>query len=277
MTESRNRKLGSHVTHSQRLSVHNYLERRICDESCQFLVLDLGCGDGDDIMFLARKGHHVLATEDSEEALETARTRIHESGFTDQVTFRCLDPSRFHGLSFRRQFDLALTDFCFLNQFSPEQLRSFAAAAATWIRPGGHLVAILRPRFRLWDSTYRLLKTADSHRQPAARNWIHPPAFLSRIFTPAFATRRVVALGIVLPPLASHNFGQRHPRLLRALSHVERRLQPLPGLSAISDHYLIHFERTTARLVEAEQSLRNIAVGTQTAPAGIGSSGLNLN
>jgi ubiquinone/menaquinone biosynthesis C-methylase UbiE len=50
-------------------------------------ALDLGCGEGQDSLFLARHGFKVTAVDFSTRAIDTARKRAKGAGVADQTTF----------------------------------------------------------------------------------------------------------------------------------------------------------------------------------------------
>jgi hypothetical protein len=67
---------------------------------------------------------------------------------------------------------------------------------------------------------------------------------LRKAFSPAFRMRRVAALGVFLPPSYAEGWASRHPGLLDRLDRWERRMETLPPLPWLADHYLIELERT---------------------------------
>jgi len=53
----------------------------------------------------------------------------------------------------------------------------------------------------------------------------------------------VSAVGALLPPTEWESWTERHPRLLAALARWERRLETVPPLPWLADHYLLELER----------------------------------
>jgi hypothetical protein len=66
---------------------------------------------------------------------------------------------------------------------------------------------------------------------------------LRRAFAPSFRYRRVLALGFLLPPTYAANWAARHPLLLHALDRWERRLEAVPPIAWLADHYVLELER----------------------------------
>ncbi|MEV0096986.1 FAD-dependent oxidoreductase [Streptomyces sp. NPDC050738] len=98
-------------------------------------ALDLGCGEGADAIWLARRGWQVTATDISAVALERAVAHAEESGVADRVDFRQHDLSE----SFPEgDFDLVSAQFLHsMGEFPREEILRRAAAA---VAPGGTLL-----------------------------------------------------------------------------------------------------------------------------------------
>ena len=103
-------------------------------------TVDLGCGTGANVVFLAQRGYDALGLDFSEVALEKARTRASEAGVIDRCRFAwadlTADPDPELGT-----FDL-VTDFGTLDDLRPDGRRAMADFIRTVTRPGG--------RFLLW-------------------------------------------------------------------------------------------------------------------------------
>lgn len=97
-------------------------------------ALELGCGRGDDAVWLAGRGWSVLAVEISPTALECTRQNAKRAGVSDRVVLEQHDLTQ----SFPEgRFDLVVASF--LAVFPREGVLRRAAEA---VRPGGHLLLI---------------------------------------------------------------------------------------------------------------------------------------
>ena len=99
-------------------------------------ALDLGCGEGGDVIWLAERGWRVLGVDISEKALTRGRAAAAERGFTaEQAAFVEKDLTH---LELPERFDLVTASFL----HSPVELERSAILkrAATYVRPGGHLL-----------------------------------------------------------------------------------------------------------------------------------------
>ena len=111
--------------------------RQFADTLAPGRALDLGCGKGDDAVWLAGKGWNVVAVDISQTALGYAAANAERAGVLDRITFERHDLER----SFPTEtFDLVTASFLhsMVEWARSEVLRRGAEAVA----PGGHFLAI---------------------------------------------------------------------------------------------------------------------------------------
>lgn len=211
-------------------------------------ILELNCGTGEDAIHMAMRGVHVLATDISGEMLRVTREKIAAHGVsrlveTAQVAWEDLDTLP------EECFDGALSDFGGLN--CVHDLESIAAALARRLRPGSLVLLCVMGPVALWEWLWFGLRLQPSkafrrlRRNPQWRGipLRYPSSFtLARAFSGRFRVRRVSAIGILLPPCLE-SISQRYPRFIAALNRWERRLESVPPLAWLADHYLLELER----------------------------------
>jgi SAM-dependent methyltransferase len=212
-------------------------------------VLELACGTGEDAVHLAERGVQVLATDASPEMVRVAREKVAQRGLTVEV--RQLAVEELDTLD-APPFDGVLSNFGGLNCVA--DLASLGKALALRVRPGGLAVLCVMGPLVPWEWAWFL-----GHGQPAKAfrrltrggvDWrglrIRYPSIrvLRKAFGPAFRMRRAAALGAFLPPSYAEDWASRHPALLDRLDRWERRLETVPPLPWLADHYLIELERT---------------------------------
>ncbi len=244
----------SAVGRLQREAVHRYLLRRVVagDES----VLELGCGTGEDALFLARQGCRVRATDASPLMLGQAGEKARAAGLAGRVRLERLDltapPADLAG----GPFDLVFSNFGALNCLSREQLARLGHAAAGWVRPGGRAVLVVMPRVCLVESAYFLARGRwrEARRRwdggpvearlagGTVATWYHAPDEVESAFAPAFRLRAVRPVGLLVPPSYLDRRAAAWPRALRALAWLDERLAALQPLAGLADHALLDLE-----------------------------------
>ena len=98
-------------------------------------VLDIGCGLGDNAIYLAKNGHTVTGLDISPTALKTAEQRAKDAGF--DVKFAVADSTKLDG--YTDAFDTVIDSGLF-HSLDDDGRRSYAAAVHRATRPGATLL-----------------------------------------------------------------------------------------------------------------------------------------
>jgi SAM-dependent methyltransferase len=98
-------------------------------------VLDVGCGLGDNAIYLAKHGHNVTGLDISPTALTTAERRAEDAGVN--VRFAVTDATKLEG--YTGAFD-TIVDSGMFHCLDDDGKRSYAAAAHRATRPGATLL-----------------------------------------------------------------------------------------------------------------------------------------
>ena len=96
-------------------------------------VLDLGCGGGNDTLYLLSKGKHVVACDQSETAIENIRRNFPE--VKEAICFNMLDGFPFDD----EAFEVIIADLC-LHYFGSEDTKAVLGEIRRVLVPGGHLI-----------------------------------------------------------------------------------------------------------------------------------------
>ena len=114
-------------------------------------ILELGCGTGEDALFLARSGGRVVATDCSPQMLRIARDKAASAGLGDSIQFELVDINVLPDTlsSTDDPFSCILSNFGGLNTVA--DLAEVAESVSHILKPGGVFVACLMGRHCVWD------------------------------------------------------------------------------------------------------------------------------
>jgi len=216
-------------------------------------VLELGCGTGEDAVWLAGRGIRVTATDASPAMLDVAAAKANSAGVNDRVELQRVDLASDDLPA--PGYDGAFSNFGALNCLS--DLDPLGARLARAVRPGGHVVLIIMGPWCLWEMAWylthgdvhtalRRLRHGGGVAQIGSRQvhvWYHAPQHVRRSLAPWFAPRGLRAIGVALPPSFLADWVDRHPGAARALRAAEGYLASRWPLRLLGDHYLIELER----------------------------------
>jgi SAM-dependent methyltransferase len=233
---------------AQRRAVHRRLDARLAAGA---RVIALGCGTGEDAVYLARRGLEVLATDPSAPMLEAARRKATAAGVGDAISWRRMAAEGLAALAEDGAFDAAFSNFGALN--CTADLAAVAHELARLVRPGGTAILCLLGRWSAWEWLWFLLhgqpRSAFRRLRPGGLPWRgtrvrYPPLRqVRRDFSPTWRLVRAAGIGTFVPPSYAEPWARRHPRLVTTLDRLERRIESLPPISRLGDHVLLEFER----------------------------------
>ena len=99
-------------------------------------ALDLGCGTGTNVVYLARQGRQAIGIDFVPAAIAKARARARQAGVAEQVLFFVADVTHLEALPLPR-VAFALDMGCF-HGLSSEGRQRYAEGLAALMLPGGH-------------------------------------------------------------------------------------------------------------------------------------------
>jgi SAM-dependent methyltransferase len=102
-------------------------------------ALDIGCGTGDNAIYLAKHGWRVTGVDYVAKPLDAARTKSRAAGVT--VDFRQADATRLESAGIGADFTLIVDNGC-LHGMSAEDRDGYVRGVESVIAPGGRLLIV---------------------------------------------------------------------------------------------------------------------------------------
>ncbi len=245
----------SFIGKAQRNIVWNYLERSISSGE-KLNVLELNCGTGEDAVWFGKRGHHVLATDISENMLAIAQKKISDAGLDSLIKTMKLDISKIDYTVFNEKFDLIFSNFGGLNCISFKEMEKLSTEITKLLNPNGQIIMVIMPTFCFWETFYFLLKLnfkkafrRFSEKAIAVKLngsdvniYYHSPLKVKKIFAQNFKLISVKPVGFFIPPSYLDNFFSSRNKIFNALKKLEQAIYGFSFFSGSSDHYLIQFQ-----------------------------------
>jgi len=215
-------------------------------------ILELGCGTGIDAAFLAVQGYDVLASDPSTGMLREARRRL--QGFAQRPNFLCMPVQ--HLACLRDQsFDGILSNFGVLNCI--DNLAPVLEDAYHVLRDNGTMILTLMNRFSLTETVaylqhgqmrkafrrWRRGGVLVSVGKGSVLTWYHSLRSIKKMIRGKFTVQTVTGLNILTPPPAFERIYASHPKLVALADALDRRIESIPVISVLGDHFVIVLER----------------------------------
>lgn len=214
-------------------------------------ALDLGCGTGEDAVWLAKAGCQVTAADSSPAMLEVTRRKAEQSGVSDRIATLAFDINQ--PVEFGSQFDFVLSNFGALN--CATDLTPLGAVLRGAIAPQGVVATNVMGRFCAWETLWHGLRL----RRAAFRRWrgratadiggttipirYWSSAEIAKALGPDFRIEIVCGIGVFLPPSYLFQRLERRPCLFGLLSHWETRFAGYALPARMADHQLTILRR----------------------------------
>ncbi len=223
-------------------------------------ILELGCGTGEDALYLARNGHRVTALDASPAMVRKAREKVEQAGVQDLVEFRVMDlespdlgelgPCKESG-NHTSAFDGILANFGVLN--CVRDLPSVAGSLHGLVTPGAPGIFVIMGPCVPWEWLWYLRKglpgKAFRRLRRGGLDWRGVTVRYPRIvkaraaFAPHFRVTRATAIGVFLPPPYAESWAKNNPKIIGMLRRLEQSRAHSPLAARLADHYLLEMER----------------------------------
>ena len=245
----------SEIGKLQRNEVWKYLDTMLTT-SDPLNILELNCGTGVDAIYMAKKGHHVLATDISGEMVKATLRKVSHHGLKDRVSALQLAFDELDEWFVGQRFDLVISNFGGLNCIDGTAMQRLAYDITGLLKPGGRFVAVIMPEKCMMETMYfcSRFKFKEAFRRSSndavmadlsgtgVATWYHSPKKVKRVFSGAFKHVATKPIGFMLPPSYTEPFFAKNKLLLKTLNKGENIFNGIAALAPLSDHYLIDLE-----------------------------------
>lgn len=205
-------------------------------------VLDLGCGTGEDALYLAARGVHVHAIDLAPGMVARTQAKAEALGVDARHLSVEARPAE-EVAACGRDFDGAYSDFGALNC---ADLQAVGAGLASALRPGAPVLFSLmgpHPLPAWFAARLRARPPVRGARVPRVAGVEVATDYLTvadvrRELGSEFVWRAPCALGVLMPDPNYGAWALRWPRLLAMLAGLEGCVRGWPGLRLLGDHVL---------------------------------------
>jgi SAM-dependent methyltransferase len=219
-------------------------------------MLELNRGNGEEAALFGPKDFNLLATDISEETCRLTHTTHPGYSLANRVSTHYLDLDNFDEV-FDKKFDLIFANFGGLNYIPPHAVQKLLNWAPSVLSPHGRFVALVMPRFCLWEciarlATLRLAKAFQRWTEKdqltdvqgiPTKTWYYHPAQIRRWAQKNFSVVATAPVGIALPPRYMEPFFASKKKLLMLFNSLEQRLTPVASLAPFADNFIIDLQR----------------------------------
>jgi SAM-dependent methyltransferase len=217
-------------------------------------VFEIGCGTGEDALWLAQHGIHVLATDVSQQMLQHTQQKAASDGLEAFIQTRFFDLNALQ--PFSETFDGAFSNFGPLN--CTRDWDHVAVFLAKHIRRGGKVGLGVMSPFCIWEIFWHSLHLdfATAFRRLNRQSTAHlPDGSQLKVFYPSirqltyifeshgFRRQHVSGIGVFLPPSDAFRVVEKRPGVARLLMRLEVALAHRWPFRTWADHYWIEFLR----------------------------------
>lgn len=208
-------------------------------------VLDLGCGTGEDALFLSENGALVTAVDFSQNMLDAAQNKSRAYIGGKNIRFVKSDIEGFLNNN-STEFNLVISNFDAVNYI--EDIPAFSNSTACALKPGGSLIVTVLNKVCLSEFFYSVMTLRLSRAYWALVNrnkylvnglGLRSPGEMKKLMAENFTPVRVTGVGIFIPP---HNLEGMYGKisfLLPALLQAEKLVRRNRLFCKFSDHYII--------------------------------------
>lgn len=236
----------------QRKSVRKWTAKQLMGKQ-ELDILEINCGTGEDALWLASKGHRVMASDISKEMVAAAE----QKAIQEQVKINLFVCS-FSDLASKlegKKFDIIFSNFGGLNCANRQELIQLNSDFDSFLKPKGLLIMILLGKKCLIEKLYFLLrfdfKKINRRKQEVSaylssdnfiRTWYYTHQEVAKIFG-LFSIKEKKPIGLFVPPSYLEPIVKKNKLFLPIVKLMETLFSRIGLLANYGDHILITLEK----------------------------------
>lgn len=237
-----------------------WMREQVRSEMLRFLpsqsrILELNCGTGTDAIFLAKRGHSVMAIDNAPGMLEQLRMKVKDAGLDGKIeaarcSFEQLDKLQV------RMYDYVFSNFSGLN--CTDDLPCVLRQVDKLLKPGGHFTLVIMPKVCPWE----LLQLVKGRRSVAMRRfrkegaaahiegihftcWYYSPSAVTKAMT-GYTLCSLKGLASLVPPPSLAYFPVKYRRLYSWLKKAEQAVSRWFPFNRWCDQYAITMRKNAS-------------------------------
>ena len=208
-------------------------------------MLEINCGSGLDAHYFAGKGYNVLATDISEEMINSAVRKSHLSN----LQFAQLNYNELEKLN-GAKFHCIISNYGGLN--CTDNIFPMSKKISDLLYPGGCFIAAIMPRFFLWEflllfkgefkRALRRIKPGGTYANIGSEKIFvryYSPRFIIKAFKKEFYPVKTNALRILAPPSIADYWYSKFYKLSKLLERIDNLLEDFYPAAFMCDYYIL--------------------------------------
>jgi len=242
----------SKIGKAQREIVWNYLDNILANKK-NLKILELNCGTGEDAIWFAKRGHSVLATDQSDKMIQITRQKAIDNKLSDFIEMKKVDLINIEDSNLSKTYDLIFSNFGGINCLTFDDLYKLPDVLNKLINPSGRIIMTIMPTFCVWEMIYFTIKLnlkkafrrSSTKRVKVNLNGeelsveYYTPVLVNKLFSKHFRQVGLKPVGFFIPPSYLEKYFRSKHKTFNYLQKLESIVTDWSLLSNNSDHFLI--------------------------------------
>ena len=213
-------------------------------------ILEINCGSGLDALFLAKKGHKVVATDIAEGMLDKVKLKIKNHDLNEMLSFKKLSFQELNTFS-KNEFSCVFSNFGGLNCIDSLSLNQLIKDASNVLKPNGIITLVIMPKITFYEwlrifkgdkSAFRRLEKGGviaNVKGEKVKTYYHSAKSVKKMLKDNFTDIQIENIFTLGPSGSSYNFPEKHPTLFNSFIRLDKIFNNTPFFKGFGDYYII--------------------------------------